>query len=512
MDTQGGGISESSRRIARNTILLYFRMGLMILIGLFTYRVILRSLGITDYGVYNAVGGVVTMFMLVMNTVVSAISRYITVGLGKGDMARLRIIFGTSLAVMAGFCLLIIILTETVGLWYLGNKMVIPPERMHAAHVVLQTSMLVLLVNLLSIPFTADINAHEHMGAYAVISILEAILKLGVAAAVWFSSADKLVVYAWMLVLVALLSRGAYAAYAMVRFPESRIPWKAEGSLVREMGAFAGWNFLGSGAYMLNTQGINQLMNLFFGVGANAARGVADKVEQVVRQFATNIALALNPALTKAYVGGNKEYAYELVCKGSKYYFWILWTIALPFFTDADTILALWLGADIPQEAAFFTKLTLLCFVIDFTPGTLNVLVQAGGRIRRYYIWTSLVASLAFPITYVAYRLGAPAWSGYVAFFGIYIVKSVIMMLVAQQETGLQMKYYFRKGIWPALAPGLMSLLVISFIPEVLPAQWWRFLVTASLGCITMATSIWQVGLTEGEKSFVMSKLPWQGK
>ena len=483
----------------------------MMIIGLFTYRIILRALGVTDYGVYSAVGGIVTMSLLVMNTVASAISRYITVGLGKGDPERLKTIFGTSLAVMGAFCLLIILLTETAGLWYLWHKMVIPPDRMGAAGVVLHTSLMVLVINLMSIPFTADINAHEHMGAYAVIAILEAILKLGIAAAVWYSPADKLVVYAWLLMAAALLSRGAYAAYALSRFPESRAPWRADGSLVKEMGAFAGWNFLGSGAYMLNTQGINQLMNLFFGVGMNAARGVADKVEQVVRQFATNIALALNPALTKAYVGGNREYAFELVCKGSKYYFWILWVLALPFFTDADTILSLWLGS-VPPEAAFFTKLTLLCFVIDFTPGTLNVLVQAGGRIRRYYIWTSLVASLAFPITYVAYRLGAPAWVGYAAFAVIYIVKAVVMMRVAHKETGLPLDDYWKKGLWPALAPGLMTLIVISFIPEVLPAAWWRFLVTAALGTVSMATAIWQVGLTEGEKAYVRSKLPWLKK
>ena len=486
-------------------------MGLMMIIGLFTYRIILRALGVTDYGVYSAVGGVVTMAMLVMNTVASAISRYITVGLGKGDPVRLKVIFGTSLAVMAAFCLLIALLTETAGVWYLGHKMVIPPDRMGAASVVLHTSLLVLIINLMSIPFTADINAHEHMGAYAYISILEAVLKLSIAAAVWYSSADKLALYAWLLVAAALLSRGAYAGYALWRFPESRAPWKTEGALVKEMGAFAGWNFLGSGAYMLNTQGINQLMNLFFGVGMNAARGVADKVEQVVRQFATNIALALNPALTKAYVGGNREYAFELVCKGSKYYFWILWALALPFFTDADTILALWLGS-VPPEAAFFTKLTLLCFVIDFTPGTLNVLVQAGGRIKRYYLWTSLVAAMAFPITYVAYRLGSPAWVGYAAFSVIYLVKSVVMMLVAHKETGLPLDQYWKKGLWPAIAPGLMTLIVISFIPEVLPPVWWRILVSVGLTVATMATSIWQLGLTEGEKAFVKSKLPWLKK
>ena len=499
-------ISDNSRRIAKNTVLLYFRMGVMMLIGLFTYRIILRALGITDYGVYSAVGGVVTLFMLVMNTVAGAVSRYITVGLGKRDPERLKTIFGTSLAVMAGFCLAIALLTETAGLWYLHHKMVIPPERLGAAAVVLHTSLLVLVVNLMSIPFTADINAHEHMGAYAWISILEAVLKLAVAGAVWFSSADKLVVYAWMLVAVALISRAAYAAYAMLRFPESRGPWKAEKALVREMGVFAGWNFLGSGAYMLNTQGINQLMNLFFGVGMNAARGVADKVEQVVRQFATNIALALNPALTKAFVGGNKEYAYELVCKGSKYYFWVLWVLTIPFLTDAGTILRLWLG-EVPPEAAFFTKLTLLCFVVDFTPATLNVLVQACGRIRRYYIWTSLVAALAFPITYLAYRLGAPAWIGYAAFCGIYLVKAYVMIRVANRETGLPVRKYWKEGLWPALVPGLMTLLAVSFIPEVLPPQWWRILVSIALGVATMGVTVWYYGLTEGEKAYVKSKL-----
>lgn len=483
-------------------------MGVMMVIGLFTYRIILRALGVEDYGVYSAVGGVVTMFMLVMNTVASAITRYITVGLGKGDPERLKTIVGTSIAIMAGFGLLIVLLTETAGLWYLHHKMVIPPGRMEAAGVVLQTSMAILIVNLLSLPYTAAINAHEHMGAYAYISILEAVLKLAVAAGVWYAGADKLVVYAWLLLAVSVLARGAYAAYAAWHYPECRGRLRADKALVREMGAFAGWNFLGSGAYMLNTQGINQLMNLFFGVGMNAARGVADKVEQVVRQFATNIALALNPALTKSYVSGNKEYAYELVCKGSKYYFWVLWVIAIPFFTDADTILNLWLG-EVPPEAALFTKLTLLCFVIDFTPGTLNILELANGRIRRYYIYTSATAALAFVFTYVAYRLGAPGWTGYGIFFLCYIAKAAVMLRIAHKDTGLPIKDYWQKGLWPALCPGLTTLLVVTSVVSFLPPAWWRFLVMTLVGVVSMGLSVWFYGLTEGEKAFVRSKLPF---
>jgi len=486
-------------------------MLVMMVIGLFTYRIILRALGVTDYGVYSAVGGVVTMFMLVMSTVTSAISRYITVGLGKGDMYRLKTIFGTSLMIMLGFCAVIVVLTETVGLWYLYNKMVIPPERMSAAAVVLHTSLAVLVVNLMCVPYTAAITAHEHMDAYAYISILEAVLKLAVAFGVWYSPADKLLVYAWLLLLVAVLVRGAYAMYAMLRFRETRSLPVCDGPLMKEMGAFAGWNFVGSGTYMLNTQGVNQLMNHFFGVGMNAARGVADKVEQIVRQFATNIALALNPQLTKSYVGGNKDYSFELACKGSKYYFWILLVISIPFFTDAHFILHFWLG-DIPAEAVLFTKLTLLCFLVDFTPNTLVILEQANGRIKRFYLLTSAVAILVFPVAWLLYRAGAPAWSAYVVFIIFYVLKAAMMLHIVHQDTGLPVGKYLREAIWPSVFPGALVMLVIFPLTRIIPPLWWRFLLMAAAGVLLMAVAVWNYGLTEGEKAFVKSKLPWLRK
>lgn len=479
-------------------------MGLMLVIGLFTYRMILRALGVTDYGVYSAVGGVVTMFTLVMNTVKSAITRYITVGLGEGDEGRLRRIFGTSLSIMALFGLLVLLLTETLGLWYVNTKMVLPPERLEAARVVLHTSALILVLDLLSLPYTATINAHEHMGAYALISVLEGLLKLGVAFGVWYSSADKLVVYAVLLLVVSLLSRGAYALYSAIRFREARSGPCYEPALMKEMGAFAGWNFLGSGAYMLNTQGVNQLMNIFFGVGMNAARGVADKVEQVVRQFATNIALALNPQLTKSYVGGSRDYAFDLVCKGSKYYFWVLWVLAIPFLTDASSILQLWLGP-VPPEAALFTKLTLLCFLIDFTPGTLNILEQAHGRIRKYYLITSGVAVLVFPLTWAAFRLGAPVWTGYAIFLCVYVLKAAAMLWVVHRDTGFPVGRYFRTAVLPMFSAVLPAALAVGVVVWLVPVCWWRFLVVAFVGLLASASGVWLWGLTPGEKAYVRS-------
>ena len=506
--TPDGNISENSRRIARNTVLLYFRMGVMLLIGLFTYRVILRTLGVTDYGVYTAVGGVLTMFMIVMNTVTSSISRYVTVGLGKGDPERLKTVFWTSVGIMAAFCVAIAVLTETAGLWYLHHKMVIPPGRMDAAAVVLHTSLLLLVLNLVTMPYSAVITAHEHMDAYAWISILEGVLKLAVALGVWLSPADKLTTYAWLLLAVGVLVRGAYAAYARKHFPETRGPMRMDPSLVREMGSFAGWNFLGSGAYMINTQGVNQLMNLFFGVGMNAARGVADKVEQIVRQFATNIALAMNPQMTKSYVGGNRDYAFELACKGSKYYFWVLWVIAIPFLTDADAILRLWVGAEeVPAHAALFTRLTLLCFLVDFTPNTLVTLEQAHGKIRRFYLTTSALSVLAFPLTWLFYRNGAPAWVGYLFFFGFTLLKDAAMLWIVHRDTGLPIDVYFRKALCPIFWSVLPAVLVVGLFMWLVPATDWRFLPVAVVGVLSAGAGIWLRGLTEGEKAFALSKI-----
>lgn len=481
-------------------------MLVMMVIGLITSRVILQSLGVTDWGVYGVVSGVITGFMLVTNTVVSALSRYITVGLGKGDPVHLKTVFGTSLAIMAGFALLAVLLTETAGLWYLHHQLDIPGDRMGAAFHVLQASLLVLVVNLCSVPYTSVINAHEHMGAYAWISLLEAFLKLAVAALVWLSSSDRLILYGWLLLVAAVISRGAYVLYCRAHFEESRGPLRGSVALAREIGSFTGWNFLGSAAYMLNTQGINQLMNIFFGVGLNAARGVADKVEQIVRQFATNIALAVNPQLTKSFVGGNRSYAYTLACKASKYYFWVLWTLSLPFLFEADTILRLWLGT-VPAHAALFTRLTLLCFLIDFTPATLTVLELAGGTVKRYYIVTSAVAVAVFPVTWLLYALGLPAETGYLVFIGVYVVKSAVMLAVTHRDTGLPVKQYLKEAVLPMLAPSAVTLALVWKFWTLLPeGAWWNFVAVAAAGVLSMAGCTWVYGLTEGEKAYVASK------
>ena len=501
-----GNISDSSRRIAKNTVLLYFRMFVLMVVGLFTSRIVLQKLGVDDFGVYGAVGGVVAMFTVVTASLSNAIGRYMTFSLGKGDVERLRRVFSTSVTLQLILCAVILILTETVGRWYLHSVMVIPEGRMGAAGVVLQCSMLILMANLLSVPYNAAITAHEHFGAYAWISMVEAVLKLSVALALSLGRGDSLVLYAFLMLAVAVAVRFVYAIYSRRHFPESRGGLVFDRELLGEMSGFAGWNFLGSGTVLVNTQGINLLVNAFFGVGMNAARGVAAQVESMVKQFAVNIAVALNPQITKSYASGNRDYSYEIVCKGSKYYFMVLLVLALPFIFEAGLILDLWLDK-VPPMAPLFTKLTLLCFLVDFTPNSLITIELANGKIRRYYLLTSALVILVFPLSWIMFVHGAPAWVPYVLFIVIYFLKAVLMLALVSRDTGLPVRMYLGKAVLPMVMVAVPTVAASYAVCAMMDTSIWRLLVLLVVETSVAAGSAWFMALTPGEKAFVREKL-----
>ena len=335
---------QNGRRIARNAVLLYLRMFLLMFIGLFTSRVVLRELGVEDYGVWNAVGGVVTMFTFITTSISSAISRYLAFEIGRSDSGRLRQVFATGMAVQLLLSLLLVLLVETAGAWFLNAKMVIPAPRMDAARFVLHCSLGVLVLNMLSVPFNAAIIAHERMSAFAWISLGEAALKLLVALLLSVSVFDKLETYALLMLAVALLVRVTYGIYCRRNFEESRARPVFDRRLFREMAGFAGWSFFGSGAGVLNVQGSSLLVNMFFGVAMNAARGVASQVEAVVKQFAVNFLTAVNPQITKSWASGDRGYCYSLVAKGSKFAYLAILLFTVPIVAEADYLLQLWLG------------------------------------------------------------------------------------------------------------------------------------------------------------------------
>ena len=500
---------KNGRRVARNAAMLYCRMFLLMFIGLFTSRVVLRELGVEDYGIWNAVGGVVTMFTFVTTAISSAISRYLAYELGRSDREKLRRVFSTGLMVQLLLCLVLAVLVETVGLWMVDAKMVIPEPRAGAARFVLHCSLGVLVLNMLSVPFNAAIIAHERMSAFAYISVGEALLKLLTAVLLGVSAFDKLETYALLMLAVALLVRGPYGIYCRRHFEECGARPKFDRPLFREMAGFAGWNFLGSGTNVLNVQGSNLLVNLFFGVAVNAARGVAAQVELVVKQFATNFLTALNPQITKSWAAGDREYCWSLVAKGAKFAYLAILLFLLPVVLEADMLLRLWL-VDVPDGAVLFVRLTMLALLVDMTGNPLLTLQLATGKVRRYYLLTGLLSLLCLPAVWLAFRLGAGAEWAYVCLTAVYLAVLALRLEFARRDAGFPVGRFLREVMLRLIVLTALSS-VLPLLVRVLMAEGaLRLVLVCGLSWISVAVCAFGFVLTPGERVLLLRKpQPW---
>lgn len=501
-----GTISENSTRVAKNTMMLYFRMLLLMFIGLFTSRVILKTLGVDDYDVYGTVGSIVTAFTVVTAAISQAISRYITFELGKGDQEKLRKIFSTSVIIQILFCLVILLLTETVGIWYLNHRVVLPEGRLDAARWVLQCSMGILMVTLLSVPFNAVITAHEKMKAYAYISILEGVLKLGVALLLYVSPVDKLKTYAVLMLCTSIMIRATYSAYCRRHFIETRGRLVFDRKLLKEMTGFAGWSFLGSGAIVVNTQGVNLLSNSFFGVGVNAARSVAAQVENIVKQFVTNFLIAVNPQITKSYARQDYEYCHEVTFKGIKFSFLVMLLFQIPVVFEAPLLLHLWLD-EVPPMAVTFVRLTVFSLMADMMFNPLLTFIQATGRIKKYYIISSSVAIFVFFLSWLAFACGAPAYVSYIIFASVYLIIDGIKLLTVHFQSAYPVRRLLTSVVCPLLAVTALSFGITYAVWCFLPEGLVRLFAVLVVGTACIAGFTWLLALTPGEKQFVIQQI-----
>lgn len=502
-----GQISDNSRRIARNTLALYFRMFLLMAIGLFTARIVLNALGVEDRGVYETVGSFVSMMAIITSSLSTAISRFLTVEIGKSNAGNLRRVFSTAVTIMLLVSAVVLLVAEPVGLWYMDNVMRLPDGRLAAAHWVFQFSLLTFVINLLSVPYNAAIIAHERMSAFAVIGVLEGVFKLLVALILMVTPFDKLVSYALLMCGVSLMIRFMYAAYCRHFFEESRVGAGFDRGYFRQMFGFAGWNGLAYGVYLVNTQGATLLVNYFFGVVFNTMRGIAFNVESMVKQFVSNVLTAMNPQVTKSYVSDNKEYAFTLACKGSKYAFLIVFTLMVPFLFEAEVLLELWLGKLVPDGTALFTRLTLAGLCLDLLMTPFSTLIQASGNIRRFYVITSAVTLLVFPITWIAYRSGAPAYSCYLVFIGVYVVNDIVKLWMLRGQIGFPPLMFVKEVLWKVMPVAAIALVMTCLVWMFFDPGLWRLLVSLSVGFISTCVSAYFFSLSEGERFFVKSKL-----
>ena len=500
------GLSEDSKRIARNTLLLYVRMLLLLFIGLFTSRVVLAALGETDYGVYNAVGGMVTVFTFLTASISSAISRFLAFELGKGgDAIRMRKLFSAGIAIQLVFALVLVILAETAGLWFLHHRMNIPDGRMGAAEIVLQCSLVALVIQLLAIPYNAAIIAREKMSAFAFISLLEAGLKLAVALMVKYCLNDRLVLYAFLMAAVALVVRMSYGYYCRRHFPESRGKLIVDRSLLREIFSFSGWNFFGSSSYVLNTQGVTILVNIFFGVALNAARGVALQIENIAKQFVSNFLTAINPQITKSWASGNRDYCFSLVAKGVKFSLLVILAFFLPLYFEAECALDLWL-AKVPAHSADFVRLALVGLLVDMVGNPLLTLILATGKVRNYYLLTGLTSYLCLPLAWLAFKLGAPVEWSYVSFILIYLIVLLERFVMARRIASFPLGKFFR-----SLAPMLQVFALafaLAFLAHLLmPQGLLRLLLVCAVSWLALLGFTCLLALTPGERAFLTRKL-----
>lgn len=493
----------NNKRIAKNTLFLYFRTLLVMAISLYTSRVILSALGVEDYGVYNVVGGAVAMFGILSSALSSAISRFITFELGKNDFVRLGKVFSTSINIQIIISVIVILVAESVGLWLLYNKLNIPEERLNAAFWVLQLSLLAFCTNLLSVPYNACIIAHEHMKTFAYVSVIEAVGKLGVCYLLLISPWDRLIVYAFLLFMISLIIRLIYGVYCHRSFSECSYSLVFEKGLLKQIGAFAGWNFFINTAAIFNTQGINILINIFFGVVFNAARGIANQVDGAVMQFVNNFVMAINPQITKSYAANNIDEMNKLVCRGARYSYLLMLVFALPFFFETETILKLWLKT-VPEDTALFVRLGLVGSMFMSLGNTGYTACMATGNIKRYTLWITSIGCLVFPVSYTAYKLGAPVYASYIVFGAVYLILDLVRLWIMKGLLNFPVSMFF-KDVFGRIVPTTILAVVPPFYLFLSMEQGiLRFIVNCIVCCISTITSSFLLGMTKQERQSII--------
>lgn len=499
--------SENTKRIARNTILLYFRTLFTMLVTLYTSRVILNALGVDDFGIYNVVGGFVAMFAILSSSLSNAISRFITYELGHGDKKKLNVIFCTGVNIQLGMSFIIILVCEIIGVWFLNCEMNILTERLYAANWVLQLCMVTFCLNLISVPYLASITAHEKMDAFAYISILEVLLTLAAVYLLAISPFDKLIAYAVLLLIVKLIIRIIYGWYCGKHFGECKYRLVFEKNILKEMSVFAGWNFFGNAAYLFNTQGVNMLMNLFFGVAVNAARGIATQVDSAVKMFVGNFMVAVNPQITKSYAAGDMGYMHMLIYRSSKLSGYLLLFFALPILFEADQILYVWLKT-VPDSTSLFVRILVITSFFDTVfSSPMVTAVNATGRIKKYQIWVTCIGCLVFPVSWIVFQMGADAWSTYVVYGIIYFILVFVRLFLLRTLIQLNPWDYIKNVMIPYVPVTLLTLIAPALIVWCMDEGIIRLLITSTVCTLWTGGIVYCVGLTRNERAFIQEKI-----
>lgn len=496
--------SSNSKRIAKNTFYLFIRMVLILGISLYTSRVILNALGVDDFGLYNVVAGFISILGFLTSSLSGTTSRFITFALGKGDELYLYKVFSNTLITHLFLCLIIILFGETIGLWFVTNKLTIPVDKMNAAVWVYQISILTTILSVLKIPYNALIIAHEDMKTFAYISIIETIAKLIIAFSITYSPVNKLILYAFLLLAVQMVISAAYYHYCKQNYRESKAKLIADRDLLKEISSYSSWCILGYGAIAANTQGLNILLNMFYGTTANAARGIAVQVQNATTQLCGNFQMALNPQITKNYANGNYSYMHALITSSSKFSFFLMQLIIMPILLNCEYILNLWLVSP-PLYTIEFTKIILIISTIETLKNPILAAIHATGKIKKIQTIEGLCLLSILPISYITLKFYHPEPT--IIFFIYLIIESITQIIrvkIILPQISMSIKEYVKKGIFPILKVSIIIILPYFLIS---PQPTFIFLVLSTLlYTIFNLTAIFILGLKANEKIIIIQK------
>ena len=497
--------TENNKRIARNTLLLYFRMLFLMIISLYTSRIVLNALGVEDFGIYNVAGGVVAMFSILSGSLSAAISRFITYELGKNNILKLKVIFSSAITIQIGLGIVIVFFAETIGIWFLNTQMNIPIERMVAANWVLQFSIITFIINLISVPYNAVIIAHEKMSAFAYISIFEAIGKLLIAYLITISPIDKLIFYAILMCVVAIAIRLLYGYYCKRHFDECRFHFIWNKQIFQQIFSFAGWNFIGASSAVLRDHGGNIIINLFCGPTVNAARGIAFQVNNAIQGFVSNFMTALNPQITKSYAVKNYTYMMTLIFQGARLSFYMLLLLSLPIIINTHYLLTLWLNT-VPEHTVLFVRLVLIFAMSESISGPLITAMLATGNIRNYQIIVGGLQKLNLPISYILLSLGAIPET--VLIVAVLISQCCLMarLYMLKKMIKLKIKDYLKKVYFNIITVSIIAIILPICMQERLAENFINFLLSSLICMLCTYLSIYYIGCSYEERKFIYNK------
>ncbi len=496
----------NSNRIAKNTLFLYFRMIFIMLVSLYTSRVVLAALGVESFGVYNVVGGVVASLSFLNSSLATSTQRFLNYEMGLNKESNLGKVFSNAVNAHYIIGFVTVLLLETIGLWLVLNKLDIPESNMHAAFWVYQASIASIFVTIISTPYNAAIVAHEKMNIFAYFSILECLLKLGIVYLLLVLPFNRLLVYGFLHLGVVVVMRLIYNFYCIKNFTECRYHWHWDKQLLKNMFSFTGWMFFGCITDMLSGQGVNMLINMFFGPIFNAARAVAYQVFSAVHSFLTNFMTAVKPQIVKSYAADNTDYAFKLIFSSTKFSFYLLFFLTMPLFLHMDLVLKLWLK-EVPEMTSLFTRLVLVDLWIRTIYSPMAQINQASGKIRNYQLAISVIFLLIFLVTLALFEIGLPVYYAFVVSIVMNFIGIFVRLTILKKENGFPVKAFLKKAVTPLIPIAIAAFSIPYLFLLETENSIASVVVSSIIGEIGLFILIWLIGLNKQEKKFVVDKV-----